>query len=257
MLESGLAESRLVDSNRFNSYNRAVIILLTLRWIVGHLLRQPLLWLLLGVSALLWLTATAITPIGLGLGSRGITPFVYEVAFIGSLAGGTLAVAALGRLRWAFQQGGPISTLVLPPLGGFIGALAPIGLILVTILLFSGQSAVHPTALIGCGFLALHVGALAAVTLALPLQPTHASLLLPVLAWILPTLTLHASGFGGGLVRLLDVGQHLLPREEVIDRTQRLHDLVPIALLIIISLLLQPRPLMRFASTRHEVRNPR
>lgn len=179
------------------------------RWVVVRLARHPSSWLWLGLTAALWLLANELSPVGLTTASSGITGLFYNVAFLGTLTGCSLALIPLSEAQWFLGRLGPGQRLALRAVGiltgGSLGGFATLAIPALTfrMSLLEIESLALPS-LLGL----THASLLGLWLLAAPLSASSRALCLPLLAWVLPATFPSASPPLAALRSLIDVSSH-------------------------------------------------
>ena len=220
------------------------------RWVVQYLVRQPLCWLWIALSAAAWPAILVLAPVGLIGGSGLEIALIYEVAFIGLTVGALLGGLLLERGGWFLVDRGPGERLVLE-----LVALGAVSGLLV------GPTLVAPLALRGADVLALlpalvaahlHLSGLILVLLRLGLRagPRAAALLIAV--WLLPAVLDPETLAGRFVDSSLAAGRVLLGGSESVPHGPVWKErLGPIIGFVGAALLLRPQPPL------HALRHPR
>ncbi len=154
------------------------------RWIGLRTLRSPWTWALAALSALSWPLLETLAPISISSESGDLVALAYEFAFLGTLCGATLGLAAVGRVAPLLQRADAGTRTAV---AGLCVAASGLLLALVAAAWPLLRGAVGEGG-IAAGLLlaAAQVGALGAALSALPLSVAQRSLALWLLAWVVP-----------------------------------------------------------------------
>ena len=212
------------------------------KWVGFRLLGRPIAWFwLLGCLAL-WPAMVVFSPVAVTLGPEDASRLASEVAFLASLGGVTLALSCLGESEWMLRRVAPARRYAAQALGmltgGAVGIAASLliplalgrplefawGEILTASILTTGH-------LVGGGLLLLRI----------PMGQVQRSLLLPLAAWVLPSLVDPQVAIGRWAATLLRADRDLeLFRDPSLGELGA--SLAPIVLLWLCAALLEGRP---------------
>jgi len=183
-------------------YNRRMYLASVCQWMWRRALLSPAGWLWMALSLGALPLLQVLTPEGLFGHGGDPTSLTYQVAFLSGMGGAMLAIGALQENAWILRRGGQPKELA-----SMLAALA--GCSLAGAVLVAAGSALGPTGFPTPGSLwlaillsSLHLGLLGVWILRLP-GAARRSLLLPLVAWILPGLVTGASPAADQLASLL------------------------------------------------------
>jgi len=173
--------------------------------VVARLMAQPAAWMLAAALVVapgaLWLMgSTSICSVNIS--GR---PFLYDFAFLSSVAGATLIVGTLENLAWPRQRVSVLERLELDLAVFVLGNCIFVATALVSWMAWKGLSLeTRSPPSWGSGILiALHVASVGVALLRCRLPKGTAALFLPIVCWVLPALTPLA-----GLTRIPPVALH-------------------------------------------------
>lgn len=177
------------------------------RWTLLRTWRSPWTWCLLALSALAWPLLEHLTPISVSSESGDLGVLAYEFAFLGALCGATLGLSSIGAIApvLARADAGARTTATMLAVG------LPAALLALVAAAWPWMRGAVGEGGIGLGLLlaAGRLGALGALLAALPLSASARSLLLWLLAWIVPAWVATSSLPGRWASALLDVSATL------------------------------------------------
>lgn len=232
------------------------------RWTLAEHARRPGTWVAAVLLASAWPAALSFGRLGLTTRHGPLSTHAFEVVFLAALLGVSLGVATLARGSWFLERADPVRR-VAAEAGGLVGgALLPLGAAWIPAALLAPDASGARSAefaFAACAT-ALHVLALGLVVLRLPSAPALRSLLVPLLAWVLPALAVAALGqgtvadaLGRVVLNLCDASRHgRLGLELGLDWAHRWWSVLPICALGGASCLLALR-----APSVHALRHPR
>lgn len=181
-------------------------LLSTLRWVLGHLVRDPLIWLWAAMVVAAWPLVAALTPVGLTTANRAPAAALYNIAFIALLVGNLAGGRVLARGGWFLAPLPPSRRLAVELSGLTAGAGA---FLLAGLLGAALVGAPVPADLVlASGLAHLHLAAVGLLLLRTPLSHTARMVALPLLVWLLPTLLAGSGGPGPALGRIFDAQAH-------------------------------------------------
>lgn len=234
------------------------------RWTFLEHGRRAGTWAVVAFLCAAWPTALTFGRLGLTTRNSPLSTHAYEIAFLASLYGVSMGVATLARSSWFLERTDPLRR-VAAEAGALAGSCAlPLVAALAPALLIAPDASGARTAPFAAAVLttALHLVAIGLLALRLPSPPALRALLVPVLAWILPSLAGAAlvgqpgtflAHSAGVMAYGLDVASHgRLGLELPLDWAHRWRVILPITALVGASCLLALR-----APSVHALRNPR
>lgn len=211
------------------------------------MLASPAAWIGLASAGALWAIVLLLSPLGLTSTDRGTTALIYEIAFLVTLGGTALSLSIVDQLDWFLRFASPLARLGLRTL--LLAAGGSLGLAVCGILpgLLLGDSDLPRASLLPGAALSLtHLAILGTWLSRAPIPKGLRSLLLALLAWVLPSAVGTASLLGRTLTHVFDVSRHLDPDAPADARALLLRALPLAALLGGAALLEMPvRPLDR------------
>lgn len=176
------------------------------RWILTRLLQQPISWFWFVACLALWPAVVVFSPVQLALTPDDASGTAYEVGLLTSLGGSGLVLSTLGDNRWILDQAGRGRRLAARGLGLIVGGTFSAGIsLLLPAVLGSGLSFAWGPIVVALLLTALHLAGLGMVLWALPMTTAVRSLLLPILAWVLPAWLDSRDLVGGFLLTLVRV----------------------------------------------------
>jgi hypothetical protein len=230
-----------------------VFLVLTARWVLMHLLRQPLIWLWLVVLATVWPALVRFSELGVTTTAATVPSATREVAFVSTLVGVSLGLGVLSRARWFLAPVPPTRRLPteLAGLAGGAALFLAAGLLppLIVALASTGVPGRLPLEAL---LTFLHLAALGLVLLRLELPGWAVQLGLPLFAWGLPGLLGRDGSFATVVQHTLAAGRHLDPEPVLPFEAQCMSACLPIIGLLGVSWLLSSPP-----SPCDEIRHPR
>jgi hypothetical protein len=179
----------------------------TLRWVLGHLVRDPLIWLWGAVVMGAWPLIAALTPVGLTTANRAPAAALYDVAFMALLVGNLAGARVVARGAWFLAPLPPGRRIAVELVGLSAGAGAFLTAGLLGAALVGAP--LEGQLLTGCGLAHLHLAAVGLLLLRAPLGHVGRMLALPMVAWLLPALLAGTGAPGPALARVFAAQAHL------------------------------------------------
>jgi len=180
------------------------------RWVLTRLLQQPISWFWFVACVALWPAVVVFSPVQLALTPDDASSVAYEVGFITSLGGMGLVLSTLGDNRWILDQAGRGRRLAARGLGLLVGGMVSAGIsLLLPAVLGGGLSFAWGLIAVALLLTVLHLAGLGMVLWAFPTTSAVRSLLLPILAWLLPAWLDSRDLVGGFLLTLVRVDKSL------------------------------------------------
>lgn len=184
-------------------------VLLVTRAVLSALARRPLTWAGVLLMVLSWPALRTFLPLGLSTSALHHWTAAYEVAFVGGALAIVGATGPLARLEWILRPIGPVnkivsSTAALTTAGALMGACALVPAHLFHTWQLAEFRPAESAAALALGW--LHVAAVAAVVLRLPLDPLSRVALLLVGLGVVPGLLTGSAAPERLLLAVLDAG---------------------------------------------------
>ncbi len=151
-------------------------------------LLTPVGWLWIAASICSLPLLETLTPKGLFGHNDDRLGLIYQVAFLSELGGSMLAMGSLKESDWLLAQCSAPRRLLSQWTGLTVTALAGAAMVLAASFWWGGFAALDQPALLALGLGALHLAALGAILLQLPMGIGSKALSLPLIAWIIPSL---------------------------------------------------------------------
>lgn len=159
------------------------------KWVGFRLLTEPIAWFWLLICSTLWPGILVFSPFSVNLGSEDAARLVHEAALLAALGGVTLALYSLGESEWIFRRAAPRRRYLARAVGLFTGgAMGITASLLLPLSMATRFELAWGDILAGLAMTLAHLVGGGMLLLSLPIGQFRRSILLPLSAWLLPSL---------------------------------------------------------------------
>ncbi|MDF1836345.1 MAG: hypothetical protein P1V35_00620 [Planctomycetota bacterium] len=203
----------------------------TLRWFSTMALRSPIAWVIAACAGAAWPVFTVLLSLGITTSTRPPAAALYEIGFVASLVGASLAVVTLTQGSWWLARTTPMRRFRAEFTGVATGSFALILLAwFLPGLLSLGEESLPVAHMLATATKAsLHLAAISVCVLALPFNALVRAALIPLLAWFIPSLLAQGPSSLVGIGQCLQIaGDFQFPWTEESPAFGRLGSSLPI-----------------------------
>ena len=208
------------------------------KWVGFRLLTGPIAWFWLLICSSLWPGIIVYSPFSVNLGSEDAARLVHEAAFLAALGGVTLALFSLGESEWILRRAAPGRRYLIRAVGLATGGVMGIAAsLLVPLTMASRFDLAWGGILAGLAATLAHLVGGGLLLLSIPIGQFRRSMLLPLSAWLLPSLVDPRSATGRWVATLFRADREI---ESLRDQNlgELAASLAPIVLLWLVAALL-------------------